>query len=82
MPSSDDHLGSAAHGRVNGIVSQSQAVNAVKRIRRNTSNQIAGVNVLQIQLNTLTCEVEIDSVLQKQPYVTQLCIPRRIRRLR
>ena len=74
VPSTDDHFRAAAHGCVNGVMRQSQAVNAVEWIRGHASDEIAGINVFEIQFDPLIGEVGVDSIFQEQTNVTELCI--------
>ena len=51
VPAADDHLGPAAHRGVDGVVGQADAVDAVIRVGRHAPDRVAGVDVLEVQLD-------------------------------
>lgn len=82
VPATDEHFSPATHRGMHGVMSQPETVDAVERVRRDTANQVAGVDILEIQFNSLSLKVGIDPVFQKQTDVTKSCIARGVSRLR
>ena len=67
VPAGDHHAGLARHPGVDGVATQIQAENPVLGRGRHTADDIARVDVFEVELDVLLLEVTVDPVLEEIP---------------
>ena len=68
------HFGPSRHGRVDRVGPEPCAVNAVTRIRGGAPYHIAGVDILDIDLDFLFFKIVFDLLLEERPDVAEFLI--------
>jgi len=71
LPEADEHIGSARHPRVNGVMSQEETERRIVRIRGHAADHVARVNILQVDLDPSFLEVRSDTVSQENADVPE-----------
>jgi hypothetical protein len=66
VPAADQHVSPAAHPGMNGRLGQARAINVVLWGSGNTTDQIAGIDVLQVDLHPPSFEKLINLFLKEE----------------
>ena len=74
VPTTDDHFRPSCHRCMYGVMRQSNAVDAVVGVGRDTANGITGVDVLEIQFHPRRAKIVRDLLFEKHSDVGQFDI--------
>jgi len=65
VPEADHHIGFSGHTGMDGMLAQKPAINAITGVGRLTADDVAGIDVFEIDFNVQRFEMRPDAISQK-----------------